>query len=79
MIVSLFRTISLRYISHHPVRAMLIILSIALGVATWVATDALQLAMKESTQESVNPSSNADLYVNNDVTQWISRSLRQQN
>lgn len=73
---SLFQHLSLRYISHHRVRAMLIILSIALGVGTWVATDALQGAMEQSAKESANPSTGADLYVSNDITKWVSRSLQ---
>ena len=52
---SLFHALSLRYVRFYPMRSLLIILSIALGVATWVATEALQLALRESVLESANP------------------------
>ncbi len=63
---SLNRTLSLGYLLQHPTRAVLVVLSIALGVATLLATQALNRGLKASAQDSVNPLAKfADLLVGN--------------
>ncbi|HKB37645.1 MAG TPA: FtsX-like permease family protein, partial [Gemmataceae bacterium] len=61
--LSLFRTLSLRYLWKHWSRSALVIASIALGVATWVATDALSRALDRSLKQAVTPLGIADVYV----------------
>jgi putative ABC transport system permease protein len=53
--LSLYRTISLRYLSRRWGRASLIVASIMLGVATLVATQALSETMSKATVASANP------------------------
>ncbi len=53
--LSLYQTLSLRYLSRRWVRAGLIIASIMLGVATLVATQALSETMSKATLASGNP------------------------
>src|SRR5207248_9405577 len=53
--LSLYRTISLRYLSRRWFRALLIVASIMLGVATLVATQALSDTMTKATLASSNP------------------------
>ena len=63
---SLYRTLSLRYLSRRWFRALLIIASIALGVATLVATRALNETMSKAALNAANPMAGiADLVVNN--------------
>jgi putative ABC transport system permease protein len=63
---SLNRTLSLGYLLQHPTRAVLVVLSIALGVATLLATQALNRGLKSSAHESVNPLSKfSDLLITN--------------
>jgi ABC-type lipoprotein release transport system permease subunit len=61
--LSLFRTLSLRYLWKRWSRSALVIASIALGVATWVATDALSRALDRSLKQAVTPLGIADVYV----------------
>lgn len=71
---SLFVTLSLRYVRFYRWRSLLIILSIALGVATWIATETLQRALKKSVLSSANPTSGAaDLSVTNDGAKGVPR------
>ncbi len=53
--LSLYRTLSLRYLSRRWFRAMLVIASIMLGVAILVATQALNETMSKATLASSNP------------------------
>src|ERR1700693_1446164 len=53
--VSLYRTLSLRYLSRRWFRALLIVASIALGVATLVATRALNETMSKAALNVANP------------------------
>jgi putative ABC transport system permease protein len=53
--LSVYRTLSLRYLARRWVRAFLIVASIALGVATLVATRALNETMSNAGLASVNP------------------------
>jgi putative ABC transport system permease protein len=63
---SLYRTLSLRYLSRRWFRALLIVASIALGVATLVATRALNETMSKAVLSSANPMAGiADLVVSN--------------
>lgn len=53
--LSLYRTLSLRYLSRRWFRAMLIVASIMLGVGTLVATQALSETMSKATLAAGNP------------------------
>src|SRR5580692_3161870 len=62
----LYRTLSLRYLSRRWFRALLIVASIALGVATLVATRTLNDTMARAVVASSNPLAGiVDLIVNN--------------
>src|SRR5262249_15589654 len=64
--LSLYRTLSLRYLSRRWFRAILIVASIALGVATLVATRALNETMSKAALNASNPMAGiADLVVSN--------------
>src|SRR5260370_2545065 len=52
---SLYRTLSLRYLSRRWFRAALVVASIMLGVATLVATQALNETMSKATLAAGNP------------------------
>src|SRR5947207_11541172 len=67
--LSLYRTLSLRYLSRRWFRALLIVASIALGVATLVATRALNETMSKAAINAGNPMAGvADLVVSNGET-----------
>jgi len=53
--LTLHRSLSVGYLRLHPTRAVLIVLSIALGVATLVATRMLNQSINQQAPESVNP------------------------
>src|SRR5262249_20698162 len=56
----------------HWVRAGLVVISIGLGVATWVATDALHRALDQSLREAAAPLRGlADLYVTNTASVYV--------
>ena len=64
--LSLYRTLSLRYLSRRWFRAALVVSSIMLGVATLVATQALSETMSKTTLASSNPMAGTiDLIVSN--------------
>src|SRR5947199_7440663 len=64
--LSLYRTLSLRYLRRRWFRALLIIASIALGVAMLVATRALNQTMARAATSAANPLAGvADLLVSN--------------
>src|SRR5579871_3279031 len=66
---SLHRSLSVGYLRLHPTRAVLIVLSIALGVATLVATRLLNQSINQEAPEAVNPMAKiADLVVMNAQT-----------
>lgn len=66
---ALHRSLSLGYLRLHPTRAVLIVLSIALGVATLVATRMLNQSINQEAPEAVNPLAKiADLVVMNAQT-----------
>jgi putative ABC transport system permease protein len=63
---SLFRTLSLRYWRSRWNRALLLLLSIALGTGIWVATSALNRSLDHLCREATVPLGGAaDLYVSN--------------
>src|SRR5262245_29209263 len=62
--LSLYRTLSFRHLRQHGPRTALVIASIALGVATWIPTSALNQSMIKSIRLSAIPLGGAaDLYV----------------
>src|SRR5262249_8545428 len=64
--LSLYRTLSLRYFQERWSRALLVVASIALGVATLVATRALNQSMWAATRSAATPLSGvAELFVSN--------------
>lgn len=64
--LSLYRTLSLRYLSRRWFRAVLVVASIMLGVATLVATQALTETMSKATLAAGNPMAGTiDLIVTN--------------
>src|SRR5262245_42278546 len=64
--LSLYRTLSLRYLSRRWVRALLIVASIALGVLALVATRALSETMAKASLGVSNPiAGQADLVISN--------------
>jgi putative ABC transport system permease protein len=77
--LSLYRTLSIRYLSRRWFRALLIVLSIALGVATLVATRTLNDTMARAVVAASNPLAglvdlivnNADLRVSRDLAREI--------
>jgi putative ABC transport system permease protein len=52
---SLQRTLTFGYLGQHPTRAGLIVVSIALGVAVLVATQALKQSLSRAADEAINP------------------------
>lgn len=65
--LALYRTLSLRYLQQRRGRALLVVASIALGVAMMVATQALNRTISRAGSNSVNPmAAAADLQVSND-------------
>jgi len=52
---TLLRTLSVGYFGKHVTRSVLIVLSIALGVSTLVATQALRKSLGSGIQDGVNP------------------------
>src|SRR5207247_4102950 len=72
---SLYRTLSLRYLSRRWFRAALVVASIMLGVATLVATQALSETMSKATVAAGNPMAGTiDLIITNGEAP-ISRDL----
>jgi putative ABC transport system permease protein len=66
---SLQRTLSIGYLAQHPERLVLIIVSIALGVATLVATRCLDESLHQAAKGAINPFATlADLLVANGQT-----------
>ena len=63
---SLYRTLSLRYFRLRWPRVVLVVFSIALGIATWVTTGALNKSLEKAIRQSATPLAGlADLYVSN--------------
>jgi putative ABC transport system permease protein len=67
--LSLQRTLTLGYVAQHPTRMALVVASIALGVATLVATRTLNAGLNQAAKSSINPfAAMADLMVSNGQT-----------
>ena len=67
--LSLQRTLSVGYLAQHPTRMVLIVVSIALGVATLVATRCLDDSLHQAAKGAINPFATlADLLVSNGQT-----------
>jgi putative ABC transport system permease protein len=67
--LALQRSLSLGYLRQHPTRSVLVVLSIALGVSTLVATRLLNQSVNRAAREAVNPlARKADLLVVNAQT-----------
>lgn len=74
--LSVYRTLSVRYLARRWFRAVLIVASIALGVSTLVATRALNGTMTKAGLATVNPLAGvADLVVSNGPDTPVSREL----
>jgi putative ABC transport system permease protein len=73
--LSLYRTLSARYLSRHWFRALLIVASIALGVATLVATRTLTNTMGKAVLSTGNPLAGFVDFVVNNGELTISRDL----
>jgi putative ABC transport system permease protein len=65
MIPAVYRLLALRYILHRWERAALIVVSIALGVATLVSARILNQCLEAAAQDTTTPVGGADLYVTN--------------
>ena len=64
--LSLYRTLSLRYWRLRWTRAGLVLVSIALGVAAWIATGVLNRSLEKASRSAATPlAGDADLYVTN--------------
>jgi putative ABC transport system permease protein len=64
--LSLLRSVSLRYWRRHVTRALLVLCGIALGVATWTATRTLDRTLDKAGRRAATPLAGAaDLYVSN--------------
>ncbi|HZV06340.1 MAG TPA: FtsX-like permease family protein [Gemmataceae bacterium] len=76
--LALHRSLSVGYLRLHPTRAMLIVLSIALGVATLVATRMLNGSINSEAPAAVNPMAKlADLVIMNAQT-GVPRALAEE-
>jgi putative ABC transport system permease protein len=63
---ALYRTISLRQVEQHPTRTLLMVLTVALGVAAWVTTRILDQTLSGALRSAATPSAGlADLHVSN--------------
>ncbi|MBY0230704.1 MAG: hypothetical protein K2W96_15565, partial [Gemmataceae bacterium] len=62
--INLLRTLSIGYIGQHKARTVLVVMSIAIGVAAMVATQSLAKSLKLGLEDAVNPLAKvADLLV----------------
>ena len=65
MVPAVYRLLGLRYTLHRWDRAALIVLSIALGVATLISARILGQCIEAAAQDTTTPGGSADLYVTN--------------
>src|SRR6187402_2521403 len=63
--MSVYRLLALRYLLQRWDRAALIVVSIALGVATLVSSRILNQCIEAAAQDTVTPGGSAELYVTN--------------
>ena len=65
MVPAVYRVLSLRYLLHRWDRALLIVVSIALGVATLISARILNQCIEAAAQDTTTPGAAAELYVTN--------------
>src|SRR5690242_11507190 len=65
MIPAVYRVLSRRYLLHRWDRALLIVVSIALGVATLISARILNQCIEAAAQDTTTPGATAELYVTN--------------
>lgn len=65
MVPSVYRVLSLRYLLQRWDRALLIVASIALGVATLISARILNQCIEAAAQDTTTPGATAELYVTN--------------
>ena len=65
LIPAVYRLLGLRYVLHRWDRAALIVVSIALGVATLISARILNQCLEAAAQDTTTPGGAADLYVTN--------------
>ena len=65
MIPAVYRLLGMRYVLHRWDRAALIVVSIALGVATLISARILNQCLEAAAQDTTTPGGAADLYVTN--------------
>ncbi len=77
--MSLYRLLSLRYLGHRWDRAALVVISIALGVATLVSSRILNRCIETAAAETATPLGLGDLFVSNGelgVTRTVADDIR---
>ncbi len=74
MIPSVYRVLSFRYLLHRWDRALLIVASISLGVATLISARILNQCIEAAAQDTTTPGGSAELYVTNGEA-GVQRSL----
>src|SRR5262245_11840027 len=63
---ALFRTLVFRRLRRQPLRALLVIAGVGVGVASWIATDAFQQSFTRSVRQAAAPlSGEAHLTISN--------------
>src|SRR3954467_5726284 len=65
VVPAVYRVLALRYILNRGDRAVLIVVSIALGVATLVSARILNQCIEAAAQDTTTPGGSAELYVAN--------------
>jgi putative ABC transport system permease protein len=65
MFPAVYRVLAWRYIAHRWTRAVLVVASIALGVATLVSARILNQCLESAAQDTTTPAGAADLYITN--------------
>ena len=65
MVPAVYRVLSRRYLLHRWDRALLIVVSIALGVATLISARILNQCIEAAAQDTTTPGATAELYVTN--------------
>src|SRR5260221_12361531 len=82
MIPAVYRLLAFRYILHRWDRAALIVVSIALGVATLVSARILNQCLEAAAQDTTTPVGAADLYVTTGeagAVRWLGDDIRSAN
>lgn len=77
MVPAVYRVLSFRYLLHRWDRALLIVASIALGVATLISARILNQCIEAAAQDTTTPGGSAGLYVTNGEA-GVQRSLTEE-